>query len=366
MTEPEDAAQTRLPQRLKAWGQRTIERAQALAEKAQQWKPVRVFKHFGEQRGALLANGLSFQAIFSVFAAVWVGFSIIGLVLGADAELRESLFRLIRISVPGLLDLGDGGAIDPNELLNASSLGWTGALALAGALFTAVAWLGAARGAVREIAQLPLPQTNFVLLKLRDLGLAIAFGAAVLLSAVLLFASTQALQWVFPAIGIDTDSQVAAIAARIIALTLMFALDAAILATLYRILAGVKIPPRPLVQAALLGAAGLAALKILGTALLGGASSNPLLASFAVIIGLLIWFNLICQVILIAAAWLVVTATDDGVPLDPVGERERRELEARLRLEIEEEVRAELEAALPRAVRWLARRRSRRQVSEQN
>ena len=191
---------------------------------------------------------------------------------------------------------------------------------------------------MREIAQLPSPPANFLLLKLRDLGLALAFGAAVLLSAALLFASTQALEWIFPAIGIDTDSRIP----------------------------GVKIPPRPLMQGALLGAAGLAVLKILGTTLLGGASSNPLLASFAVIIGLLIWFNLTCQVILIAAAWLVVTATDDGVPLDPVGERERRELEARLRLEIEEEVRAELEAALPRAVRWLARRRSRRQVSEQN
>ena len=366
MTDSEDADDNRLPQRLKAWGQRTIDGAKEFAERAQEWKPVRVLTHFGQQRGALLANGLSYQAIFSVFAAFLVGFSIIGLVLDANAELRDSLFRVIRLSVPGLLDLGEGGAIDPDELLDAAAIGWTGALALAGALFTAVAWLGSARNAVREIAQLASPPVNFLLLKLRDLGLALAFGAAVLLSAGLLFASTQALEWIFPAIGIETDSSVAAVAARIIGLTLMFALDAAILATLYRILAGVKIPPRPLMQGALLGAAGLAVLKILGSTLLGGASSNPLLASFAVIIGLLIWFNLICQVILIAAAWLVVTATDDGVPLDPIGERERREAEARLRLELEEEIRAELESTLPRAVRWLARRRSRRQVSEQN
>ena len=66
-----------------------------------------------------------------------------------------------------------------------------------------------------------------------------------------------------------------------------------------------------------------------------------------------------CQVILIGAAWVVVSATDAGVPLDPVGERRRREAEARLRLEIEEELRAEIEASLPRAVRWLARRRRR-------
>ena len=46
------------------------------------------------------------------------------------------------------------------------------------------------------------------------------------------------------------------------------------------------------------------ALKILGGLLLGGATSNPLLASFAVFIGLLLWFNLICRVILLTSSWI--------------------------------------------------------------
>ena len=131
------------------------------------------------------------------------------------------------------------------------------------------------------------------------------------------------------------------------------------IAALYRILAGVPIPPKPLWQGAILGAVALGVLKALGSALLGGATSNPLIGAFAVVVGLLIWFNFVCQVILIGAAWVVVSATDQGVPLDPVGDRERRQAEARLRLEIEEQVRAEYEASLPRAVRWLARRRRR-------
>ena len=39
------------------------------------------------------------------------------------------------------------------------------------------------------------------------------------------------------------------------------------------------------------------------------------------IIGLLIWFNLICQVILLGAAWISVGATDRG--LDLAGKRKR-------------------------------------------
>ena len=50
-----------------------------------------------------------------------------------------------------------------------------------------------------------------------------------------------------------------------------------------------------------IGAGVLFGLKVLGASLLGGASSNPLLASFAVIVGLLIWFNLVCRTVLLTA-----------------------------------------------------------------
>jgi membrane protein len=334
-------------------------RWQALVDRIQKLKPVRVFMHYSAHRGPILAAGLSYQAIFSVFAAVWAGFSVAGLVLGASPELRDGLFDVIATSVPGLINRGDGGAIDPDELLKSSVLGWTGVLALIASLVTAIGWLAASRDAVRDIADLAAPPTNFLLLRLRDLGLAIGFGVALVLSAALSIGSTNALAWLLDTLGFNEDSMVATVSARALGLALTFVLDVAVLAALYRVLAGVPIPARPLWQGALLGALALGVLKALAGGLLTLTSSNPLLASFAVIVGLLIWFNLVCQVILIGAAWVVVSATDAGVPLDPIGDRRRREAEARLRLEIEEDVRAEIEGSLPRAVRWLARRRRR-------
>jgi len=330
-------ADAKQPPALIAWVQRGIAWVMGL-------RPVRVFLDYGAHRGPLLAAGLSNQAIFAVFAAIWVTFSVFGIVLAGNQELRDALFSLLATAVPGLIDTGEGdGAIDPDQLVNTTVLGWTGAIALAGLFFTALGWLASARDAIRVLGDLPGPRTNFILLKLKDLGLAIGFGALLLVSAALSVLSTQALDGVLDWLGIR-DSASTTIAARVLAIALMFVLDAVVLGALYRVLAGVYIPIRFLAQGALIGAAALGVLKILGTALLGGATNNPLLAGFAVIIGLLIWFTLICQVILIAACWVFVSMKDAGVPLDKRMAEQLAEAEAEERERLKEEVRAELAA----------------------
>jgi membrane protein len=334
VTEP--AAPAKKPPALIAWVMRVVEWVMHL-------KPVRVFIDFGEHRGYLLASGLSNQAIFAVFAAIWVAFSAFGLLLAGNPELQEALLQLISTAVPGLIDMGEGGAIDPDDLVDATVLGWTGAIALILLFFTALGWLASARDAVRLIGDLPGSRMNFFLLKLKDLGLALGFGALLLVSAALSVFSTQALGGVLEWLGIK-DDQVATVAARLLSVVLMFVLDTVVLGALYRILAGVHIPMRYLAQGALLGALALGVLKILGTALLGGATNNPLLAGFAVIIGLLIWFNLICQAILIAACWVFVSMKDAGVPLDKTLAAEKAEAEEAERERLRQEVRAELAA----------------------
>ena len=154
-------------------------------------------------------------------------------------------------------------------------LGWIGVLALIASLITAIGWLASARDAVRDIADLAAPPTNFLLLRLRDLGLALAFGVALILSAALSIGSTTALAWVLDGLGVDEDSMAATIAARALGLVLAFVLDVAVLAALYRVLAGVPIPARPLWQGALLGAFALGVLKALAGGLLTLTSSNP-------------------------------------------------------------------------------------------
>lgn len=292
------------------------ERVAAIVARVRALKPVRVFEWYGQKRGPLLSAGLSYQAIFAVFGAIWVVFAIAGAVIASRPALQRALFDLIETSVPGLIDDGSGnGAIDVENLFSAGIFGWTGVIAAGVLLFTALGWLASGRDAVRAMFTLPPAATNPVLLKLKDLGLAAAFGLALAVSAVLSVVATSFLGTVFTWLGIDERGDAAYLALRAAVLLIVLGLDTLVLAVFYRVVSGIAIPFRLLAEGTVLAAVALGVLKVLGTSLLGGATSNPLLASFAVIIGLLLWFNLVCQVILVGAAWIAVGAADAGVDL---------------------------------------------------
>ena len=124
-------------------------------------RPVRVFRHFTERRGFLLAGGLSYQSLFAVFAAIWVGFAVFGLFLRGDLALSTAFFDMIAQSVPGLLEWhGREGVIDPDQLMRVEILGWTGAIAAAGLVVTALGWLSSIRDAIRALFDLPGAQVK--------------------------------------------------------------------------------------------------------------------------------------------------------------------------------------------------------------
>lgn len=317
-----------------------IERAKRIVEWVKQLKPVRVLQNFSDNHGNLLASGLSFLSIFALFAGIWVGFSVAGFVLNANPDIRRALFEMLNQVAPGLI--GDDGAIKPSTLTESTALSWTGAIALVGLIFTGLGWLNGMRQAVRSIFELPRPTTNAVLLKIKDLAFGVGFGMVLLISAALSLFSTAALQFVFDLVGLGDASTWLDVAGRVVGALLMLAIDTTVFAVLFRVLAGVHIPLKHLLWGSLFGGIALGVLKLLGSALLGGASRNPLLASFAVIIGLLIWFNLISRVILLTASWIAVGLRDDGIAVrrPTPDELEERQRQARLTV-----AKADLEAA---------------------
>jgi len=272
----------------------------------------RSLARYGQARGSLLARGMTFSALFSIFAAIYVLFAVFGIWFEASPGLRDGVLSMLASAIPGLIDTGEGGAIDANALFNVPALSVSGVLVLALLANTASGWLGAFREGVRGVFGVGQPSRPAILTWLFDLVALLGLGLLMLLSVVLSIMASRILAIVLGWFG--ADEAIAGPALTIAALALALAIDTVVLFLLYRFQAGTPVPAPQLWLGSLVGAVGYGLLKYVGANLLTGTGNNPLLSSFAVIIGLLIWCNLMMQWLLLLAAWLAEgtrTDTDD-------------------------------------------------------
>jgi membrane protein len=269
---------------------------------------------------------MSFQALFATFAAVWVGFSIAAFVAAGNTAALKSIADFINALVPGLLS--SDGVIDPEKLISRTTLGVTSALSLLIVGYTSLNWLDYTRVAMRRMFDLPAAAGSFVLRKARDLGIALLFGLAIVISTLISLTSTTSLGWLLGVLGI-TDSATLTVSIKIVTAIVLLAFDSALLAGLIRLLSAVKIPSRRLWAGALWGGLGLGVLKVAWGVVIGGAGSNPLLAGFALLVGLLIWFNLVARIYLLAVAWIAVGMDDAGITALDTSQQKRAERKSR-------------------------------------
>ena len=274
-------------------------------------KPVRAFLLYSEHRGPVLADSVTYRTLFSVFAGVLLGFSLAGLWLADNPAAFDALIAGVDSAIPGIV--GEGGIIeDPQDVAVPAGLTIAGILSLIGLVGAAIGAIGTLRTAMRIIADRVTEDVMFVWVLLRNLGLAIGIGVGLGASAAISFLGTAGLGIVGDWLGLAQDSPVLDIGGRIITIVAVFALDAAIIAGAFWVLSGLRASARALWSGALLGAVGLTVLQQLSGLFVGGASSNPLLASFASLIALLLWFNLSAQVILIASAYIVTGVEEEA------------------------------------------------------
>lgn len=271
----------------------------------QRTRAYRTFSHFTDVGGSVLSAGMSFQAVFAVFAALWVGFGIFGIVLDERPDLMASLTGLINAAVPGLIGDDDASLVDTETLLSARMLGTTGIIAAVALLWVVLNWFTGTRRSIRIIFGLDVKQyRNAVLLKLRDFLLAIAFAVAILISAALTALSSNLTEALFSWFHWSPQSWLLSTMGSIVRYAALFVFDVFVLMAMHRFLAEIRLPRMKLIAGCVLGSLGLLVLKILGTELLGGATRNPLLTSFVLFIGLMLWLNFICRVLLLTASWI--------------------------------------------------------------
>ena len=310
-----------------------VQRATTLTRRTLGLFPVRVWRHFLQHNGFLLAAGVSYQALFAIFAAIYLAFAVAGLWLGASEEAVDALIDVINSYIPNLIQ-DEGGLFTPDQAqeIAASTTGVlsvTGLIALGTVIWTAIGWVTFSRRATRDIFGLPPDLRSYVMLKARDLLAALIFGIALLAGSLLSSASAAALSWLLGLVGWDTGSTGLTLSIRLGTVVVSFALLSGALAAMVRFLTGTSLAWRTIWPGALLGGAAMTVLQYGAGFLLSYTPSNPLLATFAIFIGLLLWFRVNGVVMLVASSWIAVAARDRDLPLMHETDAERRAAEHR-------------------------------------
>ena len=247
--------------------------------------PGRVLDRYVSRSGPLLANGLAYGLLFAFFAGVWIAVSVFGLIMGGNIDWQQMLIDAVREVIPGVAD----------SFLTSSALGtmssaltWTGLATLAIFWWTVTGWMNSLRHAVRAMFDDCGDELNIVVARLRDTLAAGTVSGGIV---------RRLLQWG----GIPSSSLPGTVLLEMTGFGTGVALNFALFMLLLRVVSHIK-AGRFTILGALLGSLTVSAMQLLGARLLAGASRNPMLAPFAALIGVLIWFNLVAQVILLCAA----------------------------------------------------------------
>lgn len=257
----------------------------------------------------MLADSVTYRTLFSVFAGVLIGFSFAALWLAGNPDGLAALVRAVDGVIPGLV--GPDGLIDVAEIKAPAGFTVAGVLGSVGLLGAAIGAVGSLRAALRQIADVTSEDTFIVWVLLRNLALAIGIGVALAAAAGVTFFATAGLTLIREWLGISADSWVTGMLTWLISTLVVLALDTAVVAAAFAMLSGLRVRRATVLKGALLGGIGLVVLQQLSGLFVRGAGGNPLLATFAALIALLLWLNLSSQVILIAGAYITVGHEED-------------------------------------------------------
>lgn len=257
----------------------------------------------GHTKANLQAGGVAYNALFSLFAALTVGITAIMVALASFPEFRDQVIGGIAEAIPGIIDVGSGGLLRPQDLMMDTALNPTTLIASAVAIVAAMAMMTALKASMRTVAGIVAVPENVVIGKLRDLMGFAVLGVTIILTSVLTVAvqgfGTQVFDW----LGID-QSPVARFALTAAAILVTFLMDAALLAFLIRPFASIRAPRRDLLLGAVVGGVISAALRAAGTAVIR-VPDNAIMASATAIVTLLLLVNLLVRMTLMVTAFTV-------------------------------------------------------------
>ncbi|MFC0359663.1 MULTISPECIES: YihY/virulence factor BrkB family protein [Kytococcus] len=261
---------------------------------------VRAARRYLLAHGNVYAGGVTLSAMISLVAALTLGVTVFRLLLGRHPRLMDALVGAVNDSFPGLLgDEGQSGLVSTGDLALHGGLTLATLVTLPVLLWTATNAMTDLRLSLRAMFGLGSLPLHPVRAKLWDLVGMLLLGTSVVLTALLSWGATWATRQALDLVRLEAEAEWLVRGAALAAAALV---DALTIGLLVRVAAKVRTPWPQRWRGALLGALGWGVLRLAGTSVIG-AWDNPLVASFAGLVTLVVWINLAVRWALFSAAW---------------------------------------------------------------
>jgi membrane protein len=267
---------------------------------------VRMFQRYQADGGDRLASAVTFYWFLSLFPILLIAVYFTRLALGPDAgrQITDGLGPY----------LGDPAAKAIAKVVQ-DNAGKAGLIGLFGTLLSGLGWIEALRASIRTVWHQNLKAGNIVTRKIADVIALVGLFAVIAASVVVSGAATAATDNVVTFLGLS-ESVGAKAFTWVLSYLLGAVMDVGIFLYLFVRLAKVRTPLRRLLKGALFGAVGFEVLKFIGAFYIGRTTTKgeATYGSFAIVVGLLLFLNLVSRLVLYTAAFTVTAPDDDDVP----------------------------------------------------
>ena len=267
---------------------------------------IRAFGRYQADAGDRQAAAVTFFGFLSFFPILALATSVLSYALGPDAV--DTVVEQVDAYAPGLAE-----QLELREILSADrAAGVAGLVGLLGLLYSGLGWVDALRQAVRAVWHHNITEGNFLVKKLKDVVILLGLGATLLVSIGISAASGAFSGAALEAVGLD-ESPVATVVTYVLGVALGLLTSTAIFLFLFWRLPKVQSPFRRVFKGALLAGVLFELLKRVGALYIERTTENPIYGAFAVIVGLLVWINIVSRMLLVVAAWTVTAPYDSDV-----------------------------------------------------
>jgi membrane protein len=268
---------------------------------------VRMYGRYQADGGDRLAAAVTFYWFLSLFPILLLAISLLGYVYGDDAP--QHVTRALSGYLPDQLVETIGDTL-------ADAKGKAGVIGLVGLLLSGLGWVDGLREAIRSIWHQNVKAGNLITRKLVDIVVLVGLFATIAASVVITGATTAATDYVIDLLGLS-DSLGATVFTQVLTYVLAAVADTMLFVYMFTRLPKVSTPFRKIVKSALFGAVGFEIIKFAGAFYVARTTSKgeATYGAFAVVVGLLLFLNLISRWILLTAAFAVTKPYDsDALP----------------------------------------------------